>query len=232
MENHIVSSLQLYKKPEKDFLKDKECLICLETIDLEVAKIVKLPCGCSNSVYHVVCIAQLLSSGKNKNFCPHCKSNYELTLQQVVQPYNLIAVQPNTENEQTRLLSYIIIVHIFSNSIMNLINIGFSHEYSENDANIISKILQISYFCKILVNVCIIINLKVNVKQINSHLILSYIIQTVLFVLLICLLSIIKTDFNSIIMLLNNIFFVITDLGFRIRIECKGMNRVNIIESI
>ena len=232
MENHIVSSLQLYKKPEKDFLKDKECLICLETIDLEVAKIVKLPCGCSNSVYHVVCIAQLLSSGKNKNFCPHCKSNYELTLQQVVQPSNLIAVQPNTENEQTRLLSYIIIVHIFSNSIMNLINIGFSHEYSENDANIISKILQISYFCKILVNVCIIINLKVNVKQKNSHLILSYIIQTVLFVLLICLLSIIKTDFNSIIMLLNNIFFVITDLGFRIRIECKGMNRVNIIESI
>ena len=232
MENHIVSSLQLYKKPEKDFLKDKECLICLETIDLEVAKIVKLPCGCSNSVYHVVCIAQLLSSGKNKNFCPHCKSNYELTLQQVVQPSNLIAVQPNTENEQTRLLSYIIIVHIFSNSIMNLINIGFSHEYSENDANIISKILQISYFCKILVNVCIIINLKVNVKQINSHLILSYIIQTVLFVLLICLLSIIKTDFNSIIMLLNNIFFVITDLGFRIRIECKGMNRVNVIESI
>ena len=206
MSNHIVSSLQLYKKPEKDFLKDKECLICLETIDLEVAKIVKLPCGCSNSVYHVVCIAQLLSSGKNKNFCPHCKSNYELTLQQVVQPSNLIAVQPNTENEQTRLLSYIIIVHIFSNSIMNLINIGLSHDYSKNDANIISKILQISYFCKILVNVCIIINLKVNVKQINSHLSLSYIIQTVL--------------------------FVITDLGFRIRIECKGMNRVNVIESV
>ena len=232
MANHIVSSLQLYKKPEKDFLKDKECLICLETIDLEVAKIVKLPCGCSNSVYHVVCIAQLLSSGKNKNFCPHCKSIYELTLQQVVQPSNLIAVQPNIENEQTRTLSYIILIHIFSNSIMNLINIGLSHDYSKNDANIISKILQISYFCKILVNVCIIINLKVNVKQINSHLSLSYIIQTVLFVLLICLLSMIETNFNSIIMLLNNVFFVITDLGFRIRIECKGMNRVNVIESV
>jgi hypothetical protein len=232
MENHIVSSLQLYKKPDKDFLKDKECLICLETIDLEVAKIVKLPCGCSNSVYHIVCIAQLLSSGKNKNFCPHCKSNYELTLQQVVQHSNLIAVQPNTENERTRLLSYIILVHIFSNSIMNLINIGLSHDYSKNDANIISKILQISYFCKILVNVCIIINLKVNVEQINSHLSLSYIIQAVLFVLLICLLSMIEHDFNSIIMLLNNVFFVITDLGFRIRIECKGMNRVNVIEAV
>ena len=232
MENHIVSTLQLYKKPDKDFVKSKECLICLETIDLEASKIVKLPCGCSNSVYHIVCIAQLLVSGENKNFCPHCKSIYQITLQQVVQPSNLIAVQPNIENEQTRTLSYIILIHIFSNSIMNLINIGLSHDYSKNVANIISKILQISYFCKILVNVCIIINLKVNVKQINSHLSLSYIIQTVLFVLLICLLSIIKTDFNSIIMLLNNVFFVITDLGFRIRIECKGMNRVNVIESV
>ena len=232
MENHIESSLQLYKKPEKDFVKDKECLICLETIDLEVAKIVKLPCGCSNSVYHIVCISQLLSSGKNKNFCPHCKSNYELTLQQVVQPFNLIAIQPNTENEQTRTLSYIILVHIFSNSIMNLINIGLSDEYSENDANIISKILQICYFCKILVNACIVINIKVNFEQINSHLCLSYIIQSVLFILLICLLSIIELNFNSIITLLNNVFFVITDLGFRIRIECKGMNRVNVIEAV
>jgi hypothetical protein len=232
MENHIVSSLQLYKKPEKDFVKDKECLICLETIDLEVAKIVKLPCGCSNSVYHIVCIAQLLSSGKNKNFCPHCKSIYELTLQQVVRPFNLIAIQPNTENEQTRTLSYIILVHIFSNSIMNLINIGLSDEYSENDANIISKILQICYFCKILVNACIVINIKVNFEQINSHLCLSYIIQSVLFILLICLLSIIELNFNSIITLLNNVFFVITDLGFRIRIECKGMNRVSVIESV
>jgi hypothetical protein len=42
----------------------------------------------------------------------------------------------------------------------------------------------------------------------------------------------IEHDFNSIIMLLNNIFFVITDLGFRIRIECKGMNRVNVIEAV
>lgn len=229
MENNIISSLQLYKKPEKVFLKDKECLICLETIDLESPKIVKLPCGCSNSVYHVVCIAQLLSSGKNKNFCPHCKSIYELTLQTVVQPSNLIEVQPNTENEQTRTLSYIILIHIFSNSIMNLINIGLSYDYSKNNVNIISKILQICYFCKILVNACIVINIKVNNEQINSHLCLSYIIQAVLFVLLICLLSMIETNFNSVMMLLNNVFFVITDLGFRIRIECKGINRVNVI---
>ena len=228
MENHIVSSLQLYKKPEKDFLKDKECLICLETIDLEVAKLVKLPCGCSNSVYHIVCIAKLLSSGKNKNFCPHCKSDYEITLQKVVQPLASIVVQPNTENQQTRRLSYIIIVHILTNSAMNIINIGMLRDYSKNDANIISKILQISYFCKILVNVFIVINLKINIEKMNNHLYLSYIIQSVLFVLLICLLSIIKNNFISVLILLNNIFFIITELGFRIRIECRLMNRVDV----
>ena len=225
MENHIVSTLQLYKKPDKDFVKSKECLICLETIDLEASKIVKLPCGCSNSVYHIVCIAQLLVSGENKNFCPHCKSIYQITLQQVVQP---LAHRPNGENENTRMLSYIIIVHILTNSVMNLISIGFIQDYSKSDANIISKILQICYFCKVLVNACIIIHLKVNAQQINSHLNLSYIIQTVLFLLLICLLSIIKNDVNSILMLVNNVFFILTDVGVRIRIECKSVNRVDI----
>lgn len=225
MKNHIISTLQLYKKPERDFVKSKECLICLETIDLEASKIVKLPCGCSNSVYHIVCIAQLLVSGENKNFCPHCKSIYQITLQQIVQP---LAHPPNGENENTRMLSYILIVHILTNSVMNLINIGFIQDYSKSDANIISKILQICYFCKILVNVSIIIHLKVNAQQINSHLNLSYIIQTALFVLFICLLSMIKNDFNSILMLVNNIFFILTDIGVRIRLECKGVNRVYI----
>jgi hypothetical protein len=225
MENHIISTLQLYKKPDKDFVKSKECLICLETIDLEASKIVKLPCGCSNSVYHIVCIAQLLVSGENKNFCPHCKSIYQITLQQVVQP---LAHPPNGENENTRMLSCIILCHILSNSVMNLINIGLTRDYSKIDANIISKILQICYFSKILFNVCIIIHLKVNAQQINRHLNLSYIIQAVLFVLFICLLSMIKNDFNSIIMLVNNIFFILTDVGVRIRLEYKGVNRVDI----
>jgi hypothetical protein len=225
MKNHIISTLQLYKKPERDFVKSKECLICLETIDLEASKIVKLPCGCSNSVYHIVCIAQLLVSGENKNFCPHCKSIYEIMLQQVVQP---LAHPPNGENENTRMLSCIILCHILSNSVMNLINIGLFQNYPKIDANIISKILQICYFSKILFNVCIIIHLKVNAQQINNHLNLSYIIQAVLFVLLICLLSMIKNDFNSILMLVNNIFFILTDIGVRIRLECKGVNQVDI----
>ena len=83
MDNHIITILQEFEKPDKSFLIDKECLICLESINIEALKIVKLPCGCSNSVYHIVCILKLLDSGKNKNFCPHCKTNYEIPLQQI-----------------------------------------------------------------------------------------------------------------------------------------------------
>ena len=49
----IISSLHNFKKPNKNFLKDKECLICLESIDLELQELVKLPCECANSVYHI-----------------------------------------------------------------------------------------------------------------------------------------------------------------------------------
>ena len=31
------------KCPDKEFIQDKECLICLESIDIETNKIVKLP---------------------------------------------------------------------------------------------------------------------------------------------------------------------------------------------
>ena len=51
--NNFISQ---FEKPDKDFIKDKECLICLESVDLELNKIVKLPCVCSNSVYHIICI--------------------------------------------------------------------------------------------------------------------------------------------------------------------------------
>jgi hypothetical protein len=92
MENNIIIALKKFiaspmliynlgsKKLDKDFIKDKECLICLELfeIDLEINKIVKLPCECSNSVYHINCIIKLLQSGVNKNFCPHCKTKYQI----------------------------------------------------------------------------------------------------------------------------------------------------------
>jgi len=61
---------------DRNNLIGKECLICLESIDIEEQKLIKLPCNCSNSVYHISCITLFLNSGNNKNFCPHCKNIY------------------------------------------------------------------------------------------------------------------------------------------------------------
>ena len=237
MENQIISSLQLYKKPDKDFLKDKDCLICFETIDLEAGKIVKLPCGCANSVYHISCIVRLLGSGENKNFCPHCRGKYDITLQQSV-PINNInnvvtinaanIIRPEV-NARRQLLSYIMLVHILSNSVMNIINIGMSSDYPDNkSADVVSKMLLISFFCKILINTGIIISLKAHIDKLESYLCLSYTIQAFIFILLVCLVSMIKNDFKSVIMLLNNIFFGLTDFGFRVALEYKRINRVDV----
>ena len=166
-------------------------------------KIVKLPCECANSVYHIACITQFLQSGENKNFCPHCKTIYELLVQ-----------------EPDKHLRFILFFHILSNSLLNIINIStISDDYHNINANIISKILLICYFCKMLLNGCIILNYKKDPEKIEINLYLSYIIQTVLFILLVILIINIKNDFNSAILMANNVFFCFGDLAFRISIE-------------
>lgn len=202
--------LQKFKKPDKNFVLEKECLICLESVDIESQKIVKLPCECTNSVYHIVCIIQLLQSGQNKNFCPHCKTTYELLVQ-----------------EQPKNFRCILFFHILSNSVLNVINIStISDDYHNTDANIISKILLISYFCKMLFNGCIILNSKQEPDNIEMHLYLSYIIQTTLFVLLVIMISKIENNFNSAILMANNVFFCFGDLAFRITFEYNFRNQV------
>jgi hypothetical protein len=200
--------LQKFKKPDKSFVLEKECLICLESVDIELQKIVKLPCECANSVYHIVCITQFLQFGENKNFCPHCKTIYELLVQ-----------------EPKKNLRCILFFHILSNSVLNAINIStISDDYQNTHANIISKILLICYFCKMLFNGCIILNYKREPEKIEINLYLSYIIQTVLFILLVILIAKIKNDFNSAMLMANNIFFCFGDLVFRISIDCKHEN--------
>jgi hypothetical protein len=202
--------LQKFKKPDKSFLLEKECLICLESVDIESQKIVKLPCDCANSVYHIVCITQFLKYGQDKNFCPHCKTTYEILVQ-----------------EPPRQLRCILFFHILSNSGLNIINIAtISDDYDNTGANIISKILLISYFCKMLFNGCIILNSKQEPEKIESNLWLSYIIQTTLFVLLVIMISKIENDFNSAMLMANNVFFCFGDLAFRITVDCKNGNRV------
>ena len=201
--------LQRFKKPDKSFLLEKECLICLESVDIESQKIVKVPCECANSVYHIICIIQLLQSGKDKNFCPHCKTTYELV------------------KEPPKQLTTILFFHIFSNSLMNVINISaISDNYPENDANLISKIILISCFCKMLLNCCIALNYKKEAEKIENHLFLSYIIQTAMFGLLVTLIAKIENDYNSVMLMGNNVFFYFGDFAFRITMDCKFENRV------
>ena len=207
---------------------NKECIICLES--LESQKIVSLPCKCSNSVYHVACISKLLLSGENKNFCPHCRQKYEVALTPAVQPLPLQSVlplplqavlplpQPDADME-SRKFTYIYVVHILTNSFMNVVNIGMSNDYENAETDIISKILLISYFCKIIINVCIIVHTKSDLEKIKKNLIMSYTIQTFMFILLICLLAttekITATDW---LLFGNNVLFCSLDIAVRIRI--------------
>ena len=221
MENNIIQYLEKLKKPDKELIKDQECPICLESFDLEsLNAYVMLPCNCANSTYHTTCITQMLQSGENKNFCPYCKTVYKINTEFVT----LVAVVP-----QLKQLSYILFVHIVSNTLMNIINISMSEDYENNRADVMSKILTICYFCKMLVNICILIHLKNNADQMKSNLDLSYAIQTVLFVSLIVMLSLTEFDFKSGMILVNNVFFCFGDLAFRITVECKSLNRVNTV---
>ena len=241
MDNHIIKNLQNFEKPDKSFLIDKECLICLETIDLEALKIVKLPCGCSNSVYHIVCILKLLDSGKNKNFCPHCKTNYVIPLKQTEQPvarhqvlpYNTVNTEITPPNQilQIKILTRILIFHILINSLMNINNIiiskicdGYNSQLDE------LHVSMLFYFCKLFFNYIMLCYAKNNITKIDDCLVCSYVFQTVLFGLLIYILTKIKNDNNSTLLLLNNLLLCSVDLMYRIFSEYKMNNTVNVIE--
>ena len=225
MDYHL-NTFNKFKKPGKEFITDKECLICLESFDIESQQFVQLPCECANSVYHINCITQLLKSGQNKNFCPHCKIQYPIMSSTIVAPIALVPVV--NDNGRIRMFVTILYVHILSNSIMNVVNISESREYPQEDDNILSKLLLICYFCKLLINAYIICKVKADAEKIESYLSLSYTIQTLLIILFICLMSSVKKDYTSIVLIINNAFFYLGDIAFRIALECKTMNIVQI----
>lgn len=206
--------LQSFEKPDKKSLEDKECLICLESLNVELELVVQLPCKCSSAVYHIDCIIRLLESGENKNFCPHCKTVYE-------RPDPITQQQHPIDN---RKYIYIFFIHILSNTIMNMINIGFTDDTDSTNAirKLIAKIMIISYFCKILFNVILVYTLKVHPERVHSHLAASYSFQTILFILMICFYAFSKKTFRTTVILLNNIIFCFCDLMFRLSIECSS----------
>ena len=255
MHNDIISNLDNFTKPDKEFIQDKECLICLESIDIETNKIVKLPCQCKYSVYHIICIIKLLHSGQNKNFCPHCKTKYICPINPMnpINPINLVLpsnqVQPipthyyeymvmNRDIEQineiytSQLISFsqIMLFHVVVNTLMNIINISVSSNHVEYYQNPTFQVLALFYFCKIVFNICFLIYSKNNIDKIETCLIYSYTYQIVILGLLIYLLVKIKYNYNCTMLIINNIIFSFTDLIFRLIVEYKLNNRINILE--
>jgi hypothetical protein len=230
--SYIITILQNFEKPEQDFIKDKECLICLEPFDLELNQYVMLPCKCANSVYHIGCILLLLNSGQNKNFCPHCKTNYNILMQNQILP-NLTQMQQRAQeiqNLQVTNFTHILVIHILSNSIMNIINIVVSRTSVETNVDEALQVLLMFYFCKLFFNYCILMYSKSHIEKIEDCLVFSYFYQIILFGLLIYSLTKMKTDINFIVLIINNVLLGFGDLTFRIIIECKMTNALNIVE--
>jgi hypothetical protein len=229
-DEHKISILQQFEKPEPEFIKDKECLICLEVFDLEANQHVMLPCKCANSVYHVGCILLLLNSGQNKNFCPHCKGNYYMSLQipsqQLVNFTQIQEAVMQQQNLQLTNFTHVLVVHIISNSIMNITNIVVARNAFKTNVVEALQVLILFYFCKLFFNYCILMYSKSNIDRIEDCLVYSYTYQMVLFGFLIYALSKMKTDYNFVILILNNVFLGFGDLAFRIIIERRIQNTV------
>ncbi len=73
----LIDYISQFKTPTN--IDGKECLICMEPFDIENGKrFISLPCDCSSSTYHLDCIVEWVTSGNNKNLCPHCKKTFEI----------------------------------------------------------------------------------------------------------------------------------------------------------
>jgi hypothetical protein len=220
-DEHKIFILQQFEKPEPEFIKDKECLICLDPFDIEANQHVMLPCKCANSVYHIGCILLLLNSGQNKNFCPHCKANYEMLL-----PSQQLILIPLEQNLQVTNFTLILLIHILSNSIMNIANIVVARNAFKTNVVEALQLLLLLYFAKLFLNYCILMYSKSHIDKIEDSLVFSYFYQTVTFGFLIYALSKMKNDNNFIILIANNVFLSFGDLAFRIIIEYRSQNTV------
>ena len=227
MNNH----LQDFKKPDRDFLKDKDCLICLETVDVEMNLIVALPCNCANSAYHITCIVQMLQSGENKNFCPHCKTAYQFSVPVVPLLPSLSSMELEADHQAFILKNYthMIMFHLLSNTFLNFFNLFLCKTHSSYNTSVELQALMPIYIFKLLCNSLYLILLMNNVERIANMLIISYTFQTMLFGLMIFALTQVKNDINSGFMVMLNVVSGGADVLFRFIIERRIRNRVNVV---
>ena len=219
-------ALQKFEKPETDFLKDKECLICLEPVDLEMNQIVMLPCKCANSAYHIPCIIKLLQSGENKNFCPHCKTKYQIAFQQMASVQN--NVEQANEIYELRIANFtkILLFHLLSNSIANIIGISVSMSYPNYNKRPELNVLIFFYFFKLFSNYGILMVSKDNHDKIEILLAGSYLYKILVFGFLIYSSDKLTKNNLSIFLIMNTVLFGVFDLIVRYVMEYKFKNRV------
>ena len=155
----------------------------------------------------------MLNSGQNKNFCPHCKGNYEMPIQQQ------FVEATQLQNLQIIKITYILIIHILSNSIMNVINIVVARNAFDTNVNEELNVLIFLYFCKLFFNCVIVIYSKNNIDKIADSLFCSYVYQTISFGILIYALTRMKNDTDFNILIVNNVLLCFGDLAIRIHIE-------------
>lgn len=220
-----LKALDKFKKPNLKFVEDLDCIICFENLNTQINKIVKLPCKCSNNIYHIDCLYKFISSGENKNFCPHCSVTYELKLSEQelkieIQKQILTGI---LGEQQKRLNFCIMFFHFVLNSIVNILS-GYIIT-SKNTLSLNLKIIIGSYFLKLLINLFSLIYLKNNHNQIHNLILCSYILQLILFGFL----FVFKNELGKIIfiyLVVFNLLFSIGDLLIRFGYSTNRENSI------
>jgi hypothetical protein len=77
-------------------------------------------------------------------------------------------------------------------------------------------VLLVFYFSKVVLNAFSVILAKTEIEKIETALFFSYAMQTIIFIMLVCLLATVRTDLYAIVTVVNNIIFGFTDIGVRI----------------
>ena len=198
-------------------------------------QLVALPCNCANSTYHITCITQLLKSGANKNFCPHCKSVYQMHPALLVPIQHLIPVIPHVHLEQNgfiiRKLTCAILFHFLSNSMMNIINIcAVTGVFNNKKQPPELQAIVLFCFLKLLLNYIFAFYSKHDISKMENALLCSYLFQIVLFGGIIYSLIKIKNEHLTVVLIINNVMFGIGDLIFRILGGYYIPDRIHVIE--
>jgi hypothetical protein len=168
--------------------KDKECMICYDLLNSNNAPIIKLPCGCVNSILHFDCIKKFLLAGINSNLCPYCRVDYiDIQYQQVIEYFNDISLFHFITNSLNNLINFLLIINMFG--------------YNE------SKSILTLFLFKIFSNINNYYKTKDNIKLVQRSIVTSYIYQILLFGIIMAL--------SNKLLLSINIFFIGLDFIFK-----------------